>query len=69
MIRISDQHFSLGDPRELAVNIMKPTRRKAGLQQFSVYEILRELAVRPFRLAKRVYAQLRAKIAQRRGNE
>ena len=46
-IRLSDQHFALGDPNELAIHVPRATRRHIGIEQFSSVELVDELLGRP----------------------
>ncbi len=46
-IRISAQHFALGDPNELAVHVPRAMRRHEGINQFSSVELVDELLRRP----------------------
>jgi hypothetical protein len=46
-IRISDQHFALGDLNELAIHVPRATRRSEGLEQFSSVELVVEILRRP----------------------
>jgi len=62
-VRISDQHFALGDTHELAIHVPRATRRHVGINQFSSVELAEEMLRRPNGAAS--VLSLVAKVAER----